>query len=259
MVDYAAAATDFRAGRVMARSFSTLFRNIVPFGLLALVLTSPTYVYHILTGSGDPLAEEVGLSVEPFIIFVAEILLGYIVTAALVYGTIQDLRNERASVGDCLSKGLSLMFPVLGVAIVSGLLTGLATLAFVIPGIIVAIMLWVVIPVAVVEQRGLESLPRSAELTKGYRWPIFFLFLMLFVILIGVGMVMGVIATAIMAAGMDSSGGFSTPALTGLIATEWIISAFISALSAVLAAVTYHDLRVAKEGADTSQIAAVFD
>ncbi len=259
MVDYAAAATEFRAGRVMSRSFSILFRNILPFGLLALVLTSPTYVYTILTGSGDPLGQEMDLTPEPFIILVVEILLGYIVTAALVYGTIQDLRNDRASVGDCLSKGLALMFPVLGVAIVSGLITGLATLAFVIPGIIVAIMLWVVVPVAVIERRGLNSLPRSAQLTKGYRWRIFVLFVLLILIFIGISLVLGVVTAAITMVGMSSGGEFTTPSATGLIAIQWIFSAFTSALMAVLVAVSYHDLRVAKEGADTSQIASVFD
>lgn len=259
MVDHAAAAADFRAGRVVSRSFSTLFRNILPFGLLALVLTSPTYVYQILTGSGDPLAQELTPSVEPLIIFVVNLLLGYVVTAALVYGTIQDLRNEPASVGECFSKGLALVFPVLGVAIVAYILTMLATFALFVPGIIVATMLWVAIPVAVVEQRGLNSLPRSAELTKGYRWRIFFLFLLILVISFGVGMVMGAIAGIITMVGSDSSRGFSTPALTSLITTQWIVSAFISALSAVLVAVSYHDLRVAKEGADTDQIAAVFD
>ena len=259
MVDYAAAATDFRAGRVLARSFSTLFRNIVPFGLLALVLTSPTYVYMILTGSGDPLGQGTASPAGTIVISIVEFLLGYLVTAALVYGTIQDLRNEKASVGDCFSKGLALMFPVVGVAIVSGLITGLATLALIIPGIIAAVMLWVAIPVAVIERRGLNSLLRSAELTKGYRWRIFFLILLLFVVLIGIGMVMGAVTGVIALTGVSSSGEFSSPALTGLLAMQWIFSAFMSALSAVLVAVSYHDLRVAKEGADTDQIAAVFD
>ena len=36
-------------------------------------------------------------------------------------------------------------------------------------------------------------------------------------------------------------------------------SALWGAFYAILAVVTYHDLRVAKEGLDTDQIAAVFD
>ena len=259
MVDYASVVTEFRAGRVVARSFSTLFRNIVPFGLLALVLTSPTYVYAILTDSGDIMVDDVEITAEPFVLGIIEILLTYLVTAALVYGTIRDLRNNRASVGECFSKGISLMFPVLGVAIVSSILTGLATLAFVIPGIIVGIMLWVAVPVAVVERRGLGSLGRSAELTKGYRWRILVLFLIVFAVIFGVALLMGVATAAITMTGMDNGGDIDATSLMGLLAIEWVFSAFISALMAVIAAVSYHDLRVAKEGADTSQIASVFD
>jgi hypothetical protein len=44
----------------------------------------------------------------------------------------------------------------------------------------------------------------------------------------------------------------------GLIA-NLIWSALVGAFSAILGVVIYHDLRVAKEGVDTDQIAAVFD
>ena len=44
----------------------------------------------------------------------------------------------------------------------------------------------------------------------------------------------------------------------GLVA-NLLWSALIGAFSAILGVVTYHDLRVAKEGVDTDQIAAVFD
>jgi len=259
MVEQGPDLADFRAGRVLSRSFSTLFRNILPFGLLALVLTSPTYIYAILTGAGDPFAEEAASPFQTIVITILEYLLSYAVIAALVYGTMQHLRNEKVSVGDCFSKGLALMFPVLGVAVVSGLLTGLATLAFIIPGIIVGIMLWVAVPVAVIERRGLNSLPRSAELTRGYRWRIFFLILLLFVVMIGISLVMGIATAVILGIGTSSDGGLTTSALTGFIAIQWMFSAFLSALSAVLIAVSYHDLRVTKEGADTDQIASIFD
>jgi hypothetical protein len=265
MVDYAAVATEFRAGRVITRSFSTFFRNILPFGLLALVVTSPTYVYMLLTesesmgGPVDPMDFSTSSFVEPLVMYFVNMLLGVLLTAALVYGTIKDLRNDRASVGECFSKGLSLMLPVLGVAIVSTLLTWLAFLALILPGVYVAILLWVTIPVAVMERRGLGSLSRSAELTKGYRWRMLFLFLLLIVVAIGISLLIGAVAASVTLGAMNSSGEFSPASMAGLVAMQWFFSAFLSALMAVIAAVSYHDLRVAKEGADTSQIAAVFD
>lgn len=272
MADIAAGGMDFRVGRVIARSFSTLFRNIAPFGLLALVLTSPTYVYVILTrpsGFIEYDGYEMGIGYGAGVIGIVEILLTYMVTAALVYGTIQDLKNNRVNVGDCFSQGLARMFPALGIAILSGIVTMLALIPAIIgmfifplsilvlgiPGLIVLIMLWVAIPVAVIERRGIGSLGRSMELTKGYRWRIFFVLLILIVILIALSFLIGIVT-----AGIAIGGGAETgAAVTGTVVMEWILSALISSFMAVTYAVSYHDLRVAKEGVDSSQIAAVFD
>ena len=50
---------------------------------------------------------------------------------------------------------------------------------------------------------------------------------------------------------------FGGPAV-GLI-LELVWDALTGAFNAVMVVVTYHDLRVAKEGVDTDQIASVFD
>jgi MFS family permease len=256
MAEISAGGMEFRTGSVIARSFSIFFRNIAPFGLIALVLTSPTYVYAILAGAPEP-TEFSGFESAAgggFAVIIVEFLLGYLVMAALVFGTIQDLRGSKVSVGECFSQGVARMFPVMGIAILAGILTGLATLAFVIPGIIVGIMLWVTIPVAVVERRGIGSLARSSELTKGYRWRIFFALIIMIVIFFGAGLVFGMITFGV----LEAAGG-TVGAITGILALDWIFSALISMFIAIVYAVSYHDLRVAKEGVDTDQIAAVFD
>ena len=49
-----------------------------------------------------------------------------------------------------------------------------------IPGLIIYTVLWLVVPVAVVERPGIvASLRRSSMLTKGYRWQIFGMVLIL--------------------------------------------------------------------------------
>jgi len=86
---------------------------------------------------------------------------------------------------------------------------------------------------------------RSAALTKGNRWKIFGMMILL-AIIGGIG------------AGMTE--GFSAGAgpTIGLV-VKLIWSALFGAFSAILVVVIYHDLRVAKEGVDTDQIAAVFE
>ena len=270
MDDIQATVEEFRVGRVIARSVSTFFRNFAAFGLIALVLTSPIYVYAVLTGPSEYFdydGNQSSIGYEFITITIIEILLTYAVTAALVYGTVQDLKNNKVSLGDCFSQGLARMFPVLGVAIVSGIVTLAAFLpvalgiifrpagpVLLIPGLIVIVMLWVTIPVAVLEQRGLGSLSRSAGLTKGYRWRIFFVFINLGVVDIGLSFLLTALSDAMPLGGVASDGAFA-----GAVAIEWILSALTSTFMAVVYTVSYHDLRVAREGVDTGQIAAVFD
>jgi hypothetical protein len=276
MTDYSIEATPFRAGRVVSRSFTTLFRNILPFGLLALTVTSPTYVYRILAGPPDYNDYESmsSIVVTEIALAVIEIVLSYLVTAALVFGTIEDLRKNRIGVGECFSKGIARMFPVLGVALLSTIvilvsflpaaavammpidlpIPSFLAIPLAIPGIFVVIILWVTIPVAVVERRGIGSLGRSMALTKGYRWRIFAVFLILLAIIFALAMLIGVIVAAIMI-----GGGGVDEISPGAVAMEWILSALIAMFFAVMYAVSYHDLRVAKEGVDTDQIASVFD
>ena len=234
---------EFRIGRVLTRGFSVLSRNIVPFGLLAAVFTVPPYLYGLAPGSPDvPGAGGVG----DVAIFVVDVLLGYLLTAALVYGTISELRGAHANLAECVSRGLGLVFPVVGVAILAGIATGLASLLLIVPGLIVLTMLWVAVPVAVVERPGvMDSLRRSAELTKGYRWPVFGLILTLVVLVLVLSLLGGLLV-----ANMGT---------VGSVVVSWILSAAIGAVFAVVSAVSYHDLRIAKEGVGAEQIAAVFD
>jgi len=257
MADITADGMGFRVGRVLTQSFSVFFRNIVPFGLLALVVTSPTYLYQMFAGVPDftDLETMQGYSGASVVLAIVGFLLTYLVTAALVYGTLQDLRGEKVSVSDCFTQGLARMFPVTGVAIVTLIVMALAFVLLIVPGFIAITVLWVTIPVAVVERRGLGSLARSAELTKGYRWPILGLFLVTAVIIFGVAMLFGIAGAAIMFGG----GGLTEASYTGLLAVDWLAGAISAAFGAIVYAVSYHDLRIDKEGLDTNQIASVFD
>jgi uncharacterized membrane protein len=127
------------------------------------------------------------------------------------------------------------------------LIGGIASVLFLIPGLILFTMWFVATPVCVVEKLGpLGSMGRSSRLTKGHRWKIFGLFLLLIIISVVVSQSVAVILVAI---------GGVTLALLGAIAWGGVWGAFY----AISVVVTYHDLRAAKEGTDIDQIAAVFD
>ena len=116
----------------------------------------------------------------------------------------------------------------------------------VVPGIIIAVALSVAIQVCVVERRGpFASIGRSRFLTKGNRWGIFGLSLLLFVIGAIIGGAFWIVRVA------------AGPEVAAVV--NFILQSAFSAFHSVVFVVAYHDLRVEKEGLDTDRIAAVFD
>ena len=62
---------------------------------------------------------------------------------------------------------------VVDVAFVTGVMVGIGFVLLVVPGLILACMFFVAVPVAVVERPGVfEALARSGRLTRGHRVPI---------------------------------------------------------------------------------------
>jgi uncharacterized membrane protein len=176
----------------------------------------------------------------------------------MVYGTFQDLRGRPATIGTSLRHGLGVVLPVLGVALLYVLLMMLGALALFIPMFIVLVMFWVAIPTAVVERPGvIASLKRSAALTKGYRWRVLGIYMViLIVMMMASGIAQAPFMPSIMNAGADvmTSSSFIIANVLGL-----LVNAFFTALGAVASAVAYHDLRAVKEGFDIDQFASVFD
>ena len=165
----------FSAGNVLGRGFSIFFKNIVPFMLLSFLVYSPIIVYTALIDTSYDNPDLVDtIYIWGIVVVVLAVPLNMLVTATLVYGTFQELRGQRVSIGACVIRGIGRIFPALIVAVLVTICILAGFVALIIPGFIVMTMLWVAIPVAVVERPGLmPSLKRSADLTSGYRWPIF--------------------------------------------------------------------------------------
>jgi len=243
----------FRLGAVIGRSFSVLRNNIVPFGVLYLAVDAPSSIYALT------LAGRVDADNDPGVrlLTIAEAFLGLIAAAAVTYGTVPELRGRHVSFGEFFGRGLAQGGAAIRVAILSGILLFLGFLALVIPGIVFYTMWWVAIPVAVIERPGaMASLRRSAELTRGERWRVFGLIVSFFVAALAVGLLFGVSLGVGLVVSMGADQVLLDQATT--IAT-WLWTAMLMTCQAVLTAVSYYHLRVAKEGIGIDDIAAVFD
>jgi hypothetical protein len=235
---------DFRVGHVVNEAASVLSRNFPVLFAVTVIADLPA----LLLGQGvGGEGADVGTGIAAALLFALLMLVFSMLSqAVIVHVTFQNMRGRPVQLGDALNVAMQRFLPILGVALLVALLAGLGMLALIVPGVILAMMWFVAIPVCVVEQRSVwASMQRSAELTKGHRWKIFGMMILLLIIS---GVVSSLIALVV------AFGGSIIVFIVNLIWT-----AIWGAFFAVVVAVTYHDLRVAKEGIDIEQIAGVFD
>jgi hypothetical protein len=266
----------FRIGDVIGQSFQTTVRNIVPFGILAIITAAVMFVIYTLASSifgfsmmpMTPAAMEPGMGAPEigagffigFLVFELLALAIYLAfMTAITYGTIQDLRGNAVDIGTLIQSSIALVGPaittfllVIGVFLVAAILAIILQFIPIIGQIVSVVMFvflyivfWVVIPIAVIERPGpVASLKRSVALTQGNRWKI-----------LGILLVVIVISIAAMIVVMVFS---FLGATVGTIVLA-ILYAALGIFTAVLVAVGYYKLRATKEGADLGEIARVFD
>ncbi len=112
--------------------------------------------------------------------------------ATIIYGTFQDLRGQRAGIGDCITRGLVSIVPVIIGSILLSLGVSVGLMLIVVPGLILLVMWWVYIPAIVVESKGIiEAFGRSRELTRGRRWHLLGLILIVGIVVLIVSFVIG--------------------------------------------------------------------
>ncbi|MBO0759178.1 MAG: hypothetical protein J2P54_25335 [Bradyrhizobiaceae bacterium] len=238
--------SDFRAGRVFNQTWSVLSRNLLPFCLVTAIASLPNVLIVATQTAGDPRAGS-DYAVWLLLAVLAAMVLSALSEAVVLYGAFEDMRGRPVNLLESVRIGLRRFFPVLGVAVLVPILAALAGFLLIVPAFIVLTMLFVAMPACVVETLGpLKSMGRSAQLTKGHRWKIFGLW---FATTVAGGIIQAALE------GLSDYVGGAPLRLAVLLAWGALLGAFY----AILVVVTYHDLRVTKEGVDTSQIAAVFD
>jgi hypothetical protein len=218
-------------GRVLSRTFITIGRNAVPFAAMLALALAPERIAVHLVGTDEKVVEAVSL--------IATALTSFALQGATTKAALDGSGGIRPGLGDCLAKGLGAYFPLLGLGLLAGLGIAAATLALIIPGLMLAIAWSVAVPVYIAEGLGLRAcLGRSAALTKGHRWKILGLFMML-----GLVMILLTVAEKLTA-------GFPLAGATRLL---------IAVLSSVATAALYVELCLVKDGGSPQQLAQVFD
>jgi hypothetical protein len=239
-------------GSVFSSSVAVLFSNSGAFFLMSLLIYAPFIAFTVWLSNQMTIESATkDVQLHALVLLVSNLLLGPLVAAAVTFGVLQRLRGKPASFGACLRVGFAQMFPVLGVALLTGLIVGLGSMLCLVPGLMFMMQYFVATPVAVVEGKGgMAALRRSGELTAGRRWPLFGLYVLVLIINIGVPQ----LARVAMISTPPTA-----PDLAHYLLVNTLVVVLLQAFYAVVVAVAYHDLRVSREGVDTEEIASVFD
>ena len=239
-------------GEILSRAFAVMRDNpATTFGIAFLFGALPQLVYKWTIG---PVMLQSGVSA--FTIFGMTLLsaalflfFSMLVQASLVHATLAYSQGQRATFGECISSGLSSALPLMGMSLLLAVALGLGFMLLLVPGFILLVMWAVITPVFVIERTGvIDAFGRSRFLTKGARWRIFGLFLILIVVAWLVLLVVGA---------MLATSAASAPSRTFLIGYT-VAGTFTSAFWATLQTSLYISLRNWKEGPQNEQLADIF-
>lgn len=254
---------DVSIGRVFGRSFSTIRHNpVVVLGLALLLGALPGIALLYLISSiglgSDPdnlsSSAVTGIFGVMFIYMVFSLAISAIVQGALTRATVSETEGRRASFGESLSVGLRFFLPLIGVGIIFGLGVVLGMILLIVPGIIILLMWAVAAPALVIEREGVfRALSRSGELTKGARWKILGLFLVLLVVYYLLSMVLGAIGLDQFSATQENPG-ISPTALIGSV----VLGTLYNAVWGTIQPSLYVELRHWKEGDSSEVLEQVF-
>lgn len=258
---YGEARPPLGVGSIISESFSIFFRNFVAVVLLAFV---PTLIgalisyallgRELLLGVSDPDFTDSGVIVAYLLTIVISLAI-YGVTVALLVQLAYDVKTgRRATIGRYVGPAMAAAVPIGILGLVAGILTGIAAIALIIPGLWVYAVFSVMPPAVVIDKVGFGGLGRSASLTKDYRWPI-----------LGAIILIGIINAALGFAGGFVNGllltqtGFGGSGLLVYIVIDAFFNAIFAGLGGIVIALIYARLREIKEGVSVSDLVAVFN
>ena len=247
----------FSIGRIFSRAFSVMGHNpLVAFGVTLLLSALPTALlsYGLAQLKLDMHDRNTmfGVIGSGIIAFMIGLLLRAIVQGCLVRATVADSQGRRAGLGECFGVAAARALPLIGVSILFILGMAIGMMLLIVPGIMFAIAYAVVAPVVVEERVGVtDAFRRASTLTRGARWKIFGLALLVVISIWLFEAIVGVVAIVLFQRGYDP---FSVALLLFNILVGTIVATFSSTIQTAL----YVELREWKDGPLDTKLGEIF-
>jgi hypothetical protein len=238
----------FDAGRALALSLGLLTSHAGAIALMTVLIHLPELGFRLYLIAAPAVAERVQQQ-RGALLAASAMFLTALSTTAIIHRVLHQIQGKSISFVECLRLGFGRTSVVLGINLATMLLVVLGSLAFVVPGLVAATALFVAAPVAVAEGRGvIDSLRRSAELTRGSRWRLFGLLVMVSLPVLGLSL-LGL-------SGVDAGPAQHPTASPRSQALTAVLLVLFQALMSVTMTIVYLELRRKREGAPNVALAA---
>jgi len=267
---------DIDVGRVLSRAFEAIRANALPFFGLALLLVGvPSFFTQYLMAAsielqtarldatpGGAQLSDLSFMLAPSFwgpivatLFVS--LIGYLILQVMVTrSTILQLGRREPDIAGSFTLALWLALPAFGLTICIVLLLIIGVILLFFPALMIWCALIVAMPVLVQERVGIfRAMARSRALTRGSRWRIFLLVILIWILSMMVSGITNAIAAT--TTSFDGTVAVQNPIVAGI--ADGLGSVLTGLVSTVVAAALYVELREVKEGAATTDLATVFD
>ncbi len=217
----------FGIGRVFARAIGVLKSDFVTFfALVALFAIPERLVYHAVPGAAGALIGTLTLSA-----------CGFGLQLAVIHLALRRYAGAPAGFAGCAVKALAAFIPAALIVFLSGIATAAAALLLIVPGFMVMLAWSLILPAWLSGDAGLfAGFGRSRALTKGHRWKILAVLLLL-------GAMLGVMAGLL----MPIWGIHGALGAISFFSQNWLMKLVFNAAFGLLLAAMYHELAGAKE------------
>ena len=250
-------------GRVFGRGFGVIADNpVTVFGIAFLFGAIPSVTIAWLRQSVTATSMDRFQTIGSYGVAVASMLVSLIIQAlvqgSLVRATLAYARGERATLGQCVSASLSVILPLIGLAILMGLGIGIGLMFLFVPGVILFVMWSVASPALVAERTGVfAAFGRSRELTKGARWKVFGVEVIMLVVYYVVLAIIGAVTYATAGLNLNAIQTGGGLPLSWVVATV-ISSTLVSTVWSTVQSSLYVELRNWKEGLPEQALEDIF-
>jgi hypothetical protein len=240
----ARADTDVRVGAILGRSASVWQRVVAPYSVIYGLAALPSAMQQFQQRTQHITAPR-DLYIAAAITVLIATVIGVFARAGVAAVGMDVIQDGTPRVGNSLGVAAR-AFPRLLLATICAILAfALASVLLFIPFLILYTMWLVATPCCVLEGLGpIACLNRSANLTKGYRWRLF-----------GLMLVLGVIGIFVAVLGLGAVR-LAGPVVGACV--QLVTAGLSGPFNEAAAVVTYAALRAAKEGGSATRLANVF-